>query len=134
MPPAFSAFPSRRAVPATPGERDRRHRDCPARFAFAHSRGARPLHDLATRMLDSFEAGSFHPAENAPLCAAHREPVHPRVAVDLARGKLVVEPAEASRVLDRRWAALPARHDVVELAPWLLDEPLPLRVALEEEI
>src|SRR6266542_7099759 len=69
-----------------------------------------------------------------PCGSSPREPVHPRVAVDLARGKLVVEPAEASHVLDRRWAALPARHDVVELAPWLLDEPLPLRVALEEEI
>src|SRR6266508_3861532 len=132
--------------------------------------------DLATRMLDSFEAGSFHPAENAPLCAAHRELVHPRVAVDLARGELIVEPAEASRVLDRGRAAPPPRYHVIELdlmsgaadsssvhhplaapavplphrplhvggdvvrlrtrrlAQWLLDEPLPFGVALEEEV
>src|SRR5512133_1169502 len=48
-------------------------------------------------------------------CGGPGEPVHPRVAVDLASGVLIVNPAKAPGVLDRRRATAATRSDVIEL-------------------
>jgi hypothetical protein len=58
---------------------------------------------------------SFRSTSRRWSAASARVPIHPCVTEGEPRGEEVVRPAEAAKILDRRWPAARLRLDVVEL-------------------